>query len=67
MKSASSIAIYVARSVMVVFPLVLMETKTNALVTVILKTPKAAPSVLEHVFKDHQHTHAINIYMYERS
>ena len=51
---------------MVVFPLVLMETKTNALVTVILKTPKAAPSVLEHVFKDHQHTHAINIYMYER-
>lgn len=38
---------------MVVCPLALMDTETNALATEISKTPKADPSVPEHVFEDH--------------
>lgn len=49
-KSASSTAIYVARSV-IVFHRALLETKMNVLATVIWKTPKADPSVLEDALK----------------
>ena len=35
---------------MVVCPLALMDTETNALATEISKTPKADPSVPEHMF-----------------
>lgn len=49
---------------MVVCPLALMDTETNALATEISKTPKADPSVPEHMFLKIIIIYLIYIYIY---